>query len=166
MTVAHSDSHPTLYVVSPWWNRLGSVLFRPWRTSLALPWTTYRVGVLSEYATLMVLRIDLWVWVGKKGKGTTEEQRTSTFQILGIPPPSLPSAWAAVTTASFRNFGFGNKLRLWGTVRFWVKKLHHPKFHFGVNSDKECFNLMYISRKVSEPLLRYGTPDTPFLTKI
>ena len=27
MPVAYSDSHPTLYVVSLWWNRLGSVLY-------------------------------------------------------------------------------------------------------------------------------------------
>ena len=46
-----SDIHPTLYanVVSPWWGRLGSVLFGPWRTCLALPlpWTTNRIGWLS-----------------------------------------------------------------------------------------------------------------------
>ena len=35
------------------------MLFGPWRTGLALPGTTCRVGGLSEYATLMVLRIDL-----------------------------------------------------------------------------------------------------------
>ena len=29
-------------MVSPWWNRLYSVLFDPWRTCLALPWTTVR----------------------------------------------------------------------------------------------------------------------------
>ena len=40
MAVEFSDSHPTLYVVS----RLGSVLFGPRRTGLALPWTTYRAG--------------------------------------------------------------------------------------------------------------------------
>ena len=40
MTVGFSDSHPTLYVVSPWCNRLGYVLFGPRRTGLALPWTT------------------------------------------------------------------------------------------------------------------------------
>ena len=59
MSVAYSDSHPTLYVVSPWWNRSGSMLFDQQRTGLALPWTTYRVGGLSECDTLMVLRIDL-----------------------------------------------------------------------------------------------------------
>ena len=37
MTVAYSDSHPTQYVVNPCWIRLGSVLFGPWRTGLALP---------------------------------------------------------------------------------------------------------------------------------
>ena len=52
--VAFSDNHPTLYVVSPWWNRLGSVLFGPWRTGLDLPWTTYRVRWLSENATVML----------------------------------------------------------------------------------------------------------------
>ena len=35
------------------------VLFGPWRTGLALPWTTYRVGGLSEGAAGMLLRIDL-----------------------------------------------------------------------------------------------------------
>ena len=34
--VACSDSHPALYVVSPWWNMLDPVLFGPWRTGLAL----------------------------------------------------------------------------------------------------------------------------------
>ena len=58
--VAYSDSHPTLDVVSARWNRLGSVLFRPRRTGLALQRTTYRVGRLSEYSTGMTLRIDLW----------------------------------------------------------------------------------------------------------
>ena len=33
--LGHS-SFPVLYVVSPWWNRLDSVLFGPLRTSLAL----------------------------------------------------------------------------------------------------------------------------------
>ena len=41
--VLKHDSHPTPYVVSPWLNRLGSVLFGPQR--LALPWTTYRFGL-------------------------------------------------------------------------------------------------------------------------
>ena len=63
MTVAYSASHPTLYLVSPWWNRLGSVLFGPCRTGVAFPWTRYRVGGLSEYATVMTLRIDLCTWV-------------------------------------------------------------------------------------------------------
>ena len=51
------------------------------------------------------------------------------------------------------------------TVRFWVQKLHHPKVLFGVNRYEKCFDLMCISRKVNEPLLRYGTPDTLYLTK-
>ena len=38
---AFSDSHPTLYVVPQWWSRLGSALFGPRITGLALPWTTY-----------------------------------------------------------------------------------------------------------------------------
>ena len=42
--VGFTDIHPTLYVVSPWWNRSDSVLFGPRRTGLALPWTRYRVG--------------------------------------------------------------------------------------------------------------------------
>ena len=42
-------------------SRLGSELFGQRRTGLALPWTTYRVGWLSEYATGMLLRIDLWL---------------------------------------------------------------------------------------------------------
>ena len=42
MAVAFLDIHPTLYVVSPLWNRLGSVLYGPQRTGLALPSTTYR----------------------------------------------------------------------------------------------------------------------------
>ena len=46
-----------------------------------------------------------------------------------------------------------------GTVRFWVKKLAHPKFYFGVSRDEKCFDLMCISRKVSESLLRYGNPE-------
>ena len=45
------------------------------------------------------------------------------------------------------------------TVRFWVKKLAHPKFYFGVSRDEKCFDLMCISRKVSESLLRYGNPE-------
>ena len=40
-----------------------------------------------------------------------------------------------------------------------MKKLDHPKFYVGVNSDKECFNLMCISRKVSEPFLKYVNPE-------
>ena len=53
MTVGFSDSPPTLYLVSPWLNRLRYVLFGPRRTVLALPWTTYRVGWLSKNATVM-----------------------------------------------------------------------------------------------------------------
>ena len=37
-----------------WWNRLDSVLFAPWRTGLALPWATYRLGPLSENPTLVL----------------------------------------------------------------------------------------------------------------
>ena len=47
-------------MVSPWWNRLDSELFDPRRTGLALPWTTYRVGRLSEYATIMLQKKDVW----------------------------------------------------------------------------------------------------------
>ena len=57
--VGFSDIHPTLYVVSPWWNRLDSVLFGPRRTGLAHPWTRYRVGPLSENPTLVLLSKDL-----------------------------------------------------------------------------------------------------------
>ena len=39
LRVGFSDIHPTLYVISPWLGQLGSVLFGPWRTGLALPWT-------------------------------------------------------------------------------------------------------------------------------
>ena len=54
MRVGFSDSGPTLYLVSPWWNRLYSVLFGPWRTGLALPWTRYRVGTMSDNPTLVL----------------------------------------------------------------------------------------------------------------
>ena len=40
--VRSSDSHSNLYVVSPWCNRLGSVLFGPLKTGMPLHWTTYR----------------------------------------------------------------------------------------------------------------------------
>ena len=43
---------PTLYEVSPWWDRFNSELFGPWRTGLALPWTIYRVEPLSVNPTL------------------------------------------------------------------------------------------------------------------
>ena len=36
LRVGFLDIHPTLYVVSPWWRRLDSVLFGPWRNGLAL----------------------------------------------------------------------------------------------------------------------------------
>ena len=49
----------TLYGVSPWWSRLGSVVFGPQITCLALPWTTYRVGRLSEYAIVMLWKEDV-----------------------------------------------------------------------------------------------------------
>ena len=52
--VGSSDIYPTLYVVSPWCNMLSSVLFGPRRTALALPWTRYRVGPLSENPTLVL----------------------------------------------------------------------------------------------------------------
>ena len=39
---------PCNNVVSPWWNRLDFVLFDPWRTGLALPWTTYTVGLFKN----------------------------------------------------------------------------------------------------------------------
>ena len=55
------DIHPTLYVVSSWWNRLDYVLFGPWRTGLALPWTRSRDGPLSENPTLVFKRKDLWL---------------------------------------------------------------------------------------------------------
>ena len=72
MRVGFSDIHPTLYFVSPWWNRLDFVLFGPWRTDLGLPWTTYRAGWLSEYATVMLKkRISGrgWSWKHKKLNG-------------------------------------------------------------------------------------------------
>ena len=47
-------SHPTLYVVSPWWNRLGSLLFVPWRTGLALKKPHTGLDEWSEYATLLL----------------------------------------------------------------------------------------------------------------
>ena len=47
-------SHPTLYVDYPWWNRLGSVLFVPWRTGLALLKPHTGLVEWSEYATLML----------------------------------------------------------------------------------------------------------------
>ena len=60
MRVAYSDSPPTLHVVP---GRAKPVLHGPNSTEPNLfhhGETTYRVGRLSEYATLMVLRIDLW----------------------------------------------------------------------------------------------------------
>ena len=47
------------------------MLFGPQRTGLALPRTTYRVGCLSEYATGMLLRIDLWGWGVVDSRQTT-----------------------------------------------------------------------------------------------
>ena len=44
MFVALSDIHPTLYVISPWWNGLDSVLFCPQRTGytgLSTVWIFY-----------------------------------------------------------------------------------------------------------------------------
>ena len=64
MSAAFSDSHPTLYVDSPWWNRLGSVLFGPQRTGLALPWTTYRDGWLSENAARLLSKKNVCLWSG------------------------------------------------------------------------------------------------------
>ena len=54
MQVGFSDTNPNLYVVSPWWNRLDSVLFGPLRTGLALFWTRYKVGLVSEKPTLVL----------------------------------------------------------------------------------------------------------------
>ena len=62
MPVAYSDIHPTLYVVH---KRAKPVLQGPNSTDPNLfhhGETTYRVGWMSEYATGMLLRIDLWRW--------------------------------------------------------------------------------------------------------
>ena len=75
MRVGFSDIHPTLYVVSPWWNRLDFVLFGPWRTGLPLPETTYRAGPLSNNPTLMLQNNDLWL---QRSEGPKEAKDDAT----------------------------------------------------------------------------------------
>ena len=69
MTVAFSDSHPTLYVVSPRWNRLGSVLFGHRRIGLALQWTKYRVDECLRMLLSSCLR------------KRTSEERADNFRV-------------------------------------------------------------------------------------
>ena len=49
------------------------------------------------------------------------------------------------------------------TVKFQGKKPAHEKRHWCVNGNEKCFDLMCISEKVNESLLRYGNPDMHFL---
>ena len=52
MPAAFSDIHPTLYVVSPWWNRLGRLCV-VWPTKNWLSYSKNRIQGFSENAAGM-----------------------------------------------------------------------------------------------------------------
>ena len=85
MTVAYPDSRPTLYVVSPWWISLGSVLFGPRRTGFVLPWTTYRVdGCLRKLLSCFIKRMSALI------PFNTMDKDEAIFYTLPSPSSSSP----------------------------------------------------------------------------
>ena len=97
MTVAYSDSLPTLYVVH---GRAKLVIRGPNSTEPNLIHhgeTTYRIGWLSEYATGMLFKKDAWtciVWRCRRdGEGDAESDHRQLFLMNQVSPSaSAPSA--------------------------------------------------------------------------